>query len=467
MVVAKGNVGTFESVFKVQINDYEVPSTHYQFRANASDPTIPAGLEDIVQSVSLNDVRSDLRVDLKDRLNAKLKGKKRGRRVHLGPTSRSQTGLVGFTSGALKPSDLVGVYQLPSILNKHANPRLSGNGVTIAILAIGDFRDSDLKTFLSRTGVKRTAQIVRIPVGAANKSIDPEATLDVEWLSAAPGATVLVYDGADTDSATEQAIFQKMVQDNKADIISISFGGCELWYTQPLLQTDANIFRQAAAQGITVFAASGDTGAYPCYNRKYPTVFYPASDPSVTAVGGTTLHNNGAKRSSEVCWTGSGGGYSAQFGLPDYQKGVSTLTQQSKRGIPDVSFLADPAVPGYYLVMNGSDQQLSGGTSAGTPVAASLWALVLEDVGGGRLGAANPYLYAAYNSADRASMFFDVTKGANSGDGKIGQGLNAVPGWDACTGLGVPQGTNLAAWIKNHQSSPQPPPTQAMTAKKP
>jgi len=173
-------------------------------------------------------------------------------------------------------------------------------------------------------------------------------------------------------------------------------------------------------------------------------LFFPASSPWVTTVGGTQLAQLSLD-AAEVCSSYSGGGFSTIFDVPSYQESQVTsylnrtnLTTASAsrigRGYPDVSAVFGNDIP--YCLMNWLKWSKSGGTSAATPVVASMIALlnqVRANVGGPRLGFINPWLYWA--QANFPEAFNDVTTGSNSA--WLATGYPATSGWDACTGLGT------------------------------
>ena len=277
-----------------------------------------------------------------------------------------------------------------------------------------------------------------------------EITLDVEWAHAiAPDATidlVLARSSADTDilSATTYA-----VNNNLGDVISQSFGEAEACADPTLLTQEHQLFQQATTQGITLLASSGDMGAAQptCDGSSViPGVSTPASDPLVTAVGGTYLNASPVWGTyhGETAWNdkfgASGGGFSSIYARPSYQKGMFSSTH---RGLPDVAYNGD--VNGGVLVVWSSSglgpNQLFifGGTSAGSPQWAGITAIA-DQYFGTRLGSLNPAIYHAARH-NYAACFHDITAGSNTFDG-IG-GYNARQGWDPVTGWGTPDANAL------------------------
>ena len=191
--------------------------------------------------------------------------------------------------------------------------------------------------------------------------------------------------------------------------------------------------------GVTVLAASGDSGSTDGSSDGKPTVDFPASSPYVIGCGGTRLSLSGTKIISEVVWNdlssdegATGGGVSGFFALPTYQQTAGVPKSPSGfvgRGVPDVAGDADPET-GYSLIVDGSTAVI-GGTSAVAPLWAGLIALINQSRKQ-PVGFLNPLIYAATVE----SSFNDITVGDNDG-------YNAGKGWDACTGLGSPNGAKL------------------------
>jgi subtilase family serine protease len=286
-----------------------------------------------------------------------------------------------------------------------------------------------------------------------------ETTLDVEWAHAmAPGANIVLLTSPVNETEGVQGLPQFNTLENYAlghhlgQIISQSWAATENTLFTPaghqVFQRFEATYARAAAMHVTVLASTGDSGsANPKVNgTTYPfaTVNFPASSPLVTAVGGTSLHatTHGSYK-SETVWNsgggGTGGGISQHFGEPLYQRFLPASDQAllgGHRGIPDISWNADPSTPilvylsflgpknaGYYTI---------GGTSEGSPDWAGFTA-DLDQLAGHPLGLLNPYLYAL---GAAGIGFHDVTVGNNSVGGV--PGYSATPGWDPATGWGTP-----------------------------
>ncbi len=318
-----------------------------------------------------------------------------------------------------------------------------------------------------------------------------ETSLDVEWAhSIAPKANIL---NVTTNPAETQGVQgfpammnaeQYIVDNHLANVISQSFGSAEENFasTQALLNL-RHAFTAAAAGGVTVLASSGDSGTAnrsftPIKNPDtipFPTVQWPASDPLVTAVGGTYLCtdpitgtgvdatdppvNCQNQPNREIGWIDSGGGFSHVFGVPGYQASLPAGSTPigSMRGVPDVAYQAsartgalvydtapgdasgglscgpgNPCSAGWYVV---------GGTSSGCPQWAGLVAIA-DQIAGHGLGQIGQRLYALAAGPNYGQYFYDVTTGGNQTVPSV-PGYQSGPGWDPVTGLGTPNAALL------------------------
>ena len=256
--------------------------------------------------------------------------------------------------------------------------------------------------------------------------------------SLAPGAQIAVYFAPNTDQGFINAV-TAAVHDTKLkpSIISISWGGPENSWTAQARDALNSACQDAGTMGVTVLAASGDEGADD--GTGSPVVDFPAASPYVVGCGGTRLALAGTSIRSEQAWDelsanqgATGGGVSEVFALSSYQQSANVPAAPNGfagRGVPDVAADADPE-SGYQVVVDGQ-QTVIGGTSAVAPLWAGLLARINQALGK-NVGYVNPLLYAA----NAEGMFHDITAGSN-GD------YSAGPGWDACTGLGSPDGWAL------------------------
>jgi kumamolisin len=219
------------------------------------------------------------------------------------------------------------------------------------------------------------------------------------------------------------------------------------------------LWSQAAAEGITVCVSTGDDGSEAQIKDGRAHVNYPASDPSVLAVGGTTLHRKAGPTpaiASEIVWndgagSGTGGGISDYIAQPAWQNGIVppsiNPTHFQGRGIPDVAADADPKTG--YLTCSGGQFGVVGGTSASAPLWGALIALCNQELSTpqkpARVGNFNALLYSTIGPAQ---VLHDITKGNNDTDGLLSGNFAAKAGWDACTGWGTPDGQKLLNALK-------------------
>jgi len=267
--------------------------------------------------------------------------------------------------------------------------------------------------------------------------------LDIEVAgSIAPAAKIVVYFAPNTDQGFLDAI-TTAVHDttNQPSVISISWGSAESTWTAQAMTNFDEAFQAAAAIGVTVCIASGDSGSSDGVNDGQNHVDFPASDPFVLGCGGTSLQASNDQIVSETVWNdgsnggATGGGVSNVFPLPTWQDGFGVplpSVQAGGRGVPDVSGDADPDT-GYNIRVDG-ENAVFGGTSAVAPLWAGLVARINQKIGKS-IGYLNPLIYA---QSVEDSGFHDVTEGNNGA-------FSATQGWDPCTGLGSPDGAQLLA----------------------
>ena len=362
------------------------------------------------------------------------------------------------------PDEIRTAYSIQPLLDKGKD----GRGRTIVIVdayAVPGVA-ADLKAFDATFGLPDpTLRIVR-PQGANWDPKDPEqqgwageTDLDVQWAHAvAPGAKIVLVQAFSSDDADILKATAWAVDHNVGDVISQSFGEDERCVDPAIAAATHRVFQRATARGITLFASSGDQGsAQPtCDGSSYSkAVSSPATDPLVTAVGGTFLDTTlpAGTYVHESVWNESadfeaagGGGFSTLVRQPDYQEHV---VPGRTRAVPDIAydggilsgvicFFGDAATgndPGFFLV---------GGTSAGSPQWAGLAAIGAQ-VAHHRLGAINETLYELGRSRQATKVFHDVVDGDNTftfdaGGGSLVTipGYSAKRGWDAATGWGTP-----------------------------
>ncbi len=318
---------------------------------------------------------------------------------------------------------------------------LDGTGQEIGIVIDRFPNEADLLNFWTITGVPQQwsnisfVQVISGTIPAPNSQA-AEETLDTEWSSGiASGARVRVYATKTLSFVNIDRAYQRIISDLPARTglrqVSLSFGAPETQVAASQLQTDAQYFAAMANAGVTVFVSTGDNGSEPGSVLQVET---PSSDPSVIAVGGTSLAlNTDGSISTETAWSGTGGGVSQSSVRPAWQLGAG-LPAGTKRTVPDVAAPADPNT-GAKVIVNGQSWQY-GGTSWSAPMWAGFCALINQaraQAGLGSIGSMGAKLYPLLGS----SAFRDITKGSN---GDYTAGAN----YDLCTGLGSP---NLAALI--------------------
>jgi pseudomonalisin len=325
------------------------------------------------------------------------------------------------------PQDLWTAYQAPS--------SQTGQGQTIAILAQGDVShaQTDLVTF------EKTYHLPQVPwttvrTGPASGDLSGtgEWDLDTQYATGmAPGvSSLLVYTAPTTNDPDVLTEINRWVTDDRAPQASASWGECETQaQVTGLLAGGDKALAQAAAQGQTLFAASGDNGGFCSIGLPNgvpggePGLSFPASSPHAVAVGGTTLLTAIPRPLGEVAWVAGGGGVSLIETVPDYQRNAGGSFLALRRGAPDVAFDADE-LTGYQVISDGQTST-NGGTSASAPAWLGIWARAQGAHGGG-LGFANPIIYR-----EPASSFHDIVLGS-------AVPLVATPGWDYTTGRGTP-----------------------------
>jgi kumamolisin len=411
-VVLSGSVAQFNAAFKVQLQRMEHDSCSYRGRTGSIE--LPSSLQGVVEAVLGLDSRPQAAAHFRVRPAAS-------------------------TAASFTPTQVAALYAFPAA---------SGAGQCVALIELGGgFRPADLTAYFKGLGVvSPTVTAVSVdhaqntPTGDANGP-DGEVMLDIEVVGAiVPQASVAVYFAPNTDAGFLDAITTAIHDTtNKPSVISISWGGAESTWTAQAMTAMDEAFQVASTLGVTVCIASGDNGSSDGVTDGGEHVDFPASSPFALACGGTSLKAASSAISGEVVWNdgasggASGGGVSAFFAKPSWQGTLSAVTTRgtrtplSMRGVPDVAGDADPET-GYEVRVDGAASVL-GGTSAVAP----LWAALLtrlNQIAGKPAGLINPKLYSA------PAALRDITSGNNGG-------FAAAPGWDACTGLGSPDGAAL------------------------
>ncbi len=484
-IAFSGIAAQVNAAFQTSMHNYLVNGkVHY---AAAIEPSVPAAFAGVVTGIgALHNFAPHARsVQAKPRLTSSLTG-----------------------NHFIVPGDFATIYDVQTLYNSGFN----GSGQTIAIMGQTDLttdsnpgrngtpgavvngqqQQYDVVTFRNLAGLPaltssnfQTVLVTGVTDPGVVTADANEANLDVEWSGAvAPNANLIYVIDNPTTSNGAFGSLEWAVSNVKANIFSISYGECE-----PLASADKSALTtaaaQAAAQGQTIVAPSGDSGAADCDSNSPATqgiaVDFPASIPTVTAVGGTEFSADSANNADpsvptpywaastnditasalayipETAWndfsittpslSATGGGVSTFFPQPTWQTGLGVATG---RNVPDISFTASAEHDGYLVCSQSScvngyrdatnSFNVIGGTSAPTPSFAGIVALINQKMGANQ-GNINPVLYAQAASAPWA--FHDITTGNNmvacttgTGCTNGSLGYSAGPGYDLVTGLG-------------------------------
>jgi len=482
--------------FGAEIHHYLVNGVlHY---ANASEPVVPAALAPLVQSIGgLHDFGPH----------------PHHVRIPWNPAVRPGY-KYGASSQALSPADLAAIYDITPLTSGGGGSvpaGYTGDGHLQTVVVIGgsDITFSDLALYRTSFGLAPNNSLIVVHPDAApgitHDSFTTEATLDLEMVSAmAPAAQLVLDSDANVWNALTDA-----VDNARGQIVSMSFGDCESSFSPANVTSIRGTAQEANAQGMTLIASSGDSGAAGCDAgtitgggaRQGLAVNLPAAFPEVTAVGGTEFNDgdgtywgtaNGAAGGTalgyipEVVWNdstatlalspatlaASGGGVSSIFTTqPSWQTGFG---DSSGRNVPDVALAASGSHDGYVIAMGGAlttaggSPYTVGGTSAAAPVFAGIVALLNQYLGVGPAeGNINPALYSIAGGSSYATAFHDITAGDNivpcvaattgcPGDAPQQYGYNAGAGYDEATGLGSVDVYVLAGvWETNQGWAPQ------------
>ncbi len=426
VVVLSGTAEQFCKAFNVELHHMVLAGGSY--RGREGDVHLPQELDGIVLAV--------LGLDNRSQANPHFRVRPRLGNIGWRPARAAATSFL--------PTKLASLYDFPEG---------TGQGECVAIIELGGgFRPDDLDAYFQELGLATpTVQAVSVdhatnaPTGDGNGP-DGEVMLDIEVVGAiAPQASIAVYFAPNTDAGFLNAITTAIHDPlRKPSVISISWGGPESSWTAQAMTAMDSAFQTAAALGVSVCVACGDNGSSDGVTDGADHVDFPASSPFALACGGTSVTAGSKGLEAEKVWNNgvgngaTGGGVSSFFPLAAWQQGLQTVnakgqkTALGKRGVPDVAADADPET-GYRVRVDGADTVI-GGTSAVAPLWAGLIAL-LNQAAGKPAGYLNPLLYR------HAAAFNDITVG-NNGD------FSAATGWDACTGLGSPDGVKLQTALR-------------------
>ncbi len=456
-VIVAGTVDAMSKAFGVQLHRFESPDKG-SYRGREGFIHMPDDLADIVEGVFGLD-------------NRKIGGRNTvaaPERVVPGANLRMPNhALSGVNTGDPPNTSVLTVPQIAQLYNFPSN---NAAGQTIGILEMGGgYQPADIQTFFTKQGLSKPT-LTDIGIDGSSNSpggpADGEVVLDICVAGAvAQGASIAVYFAPGTQQGWVDAITRAVHPspgDPAPSVISISWyitdGDDEATYTNRGV-TKAEIsavsaaFKDAAALGITVLVACGDTGADSKVGDGHAHVQYPGSDPWITSCGGTTVGNVSGSSFTEIVWndtffggsTGAtGGGISDFFAVPDYQNGAGVPASVNPgarhgRGVPDIAANASPN-SGYDIWVGGSKIGGGGnGTSAVSPLYSGLIA-VCNAALGQNVGFLNSLLYALNGTG----VVRDIADGNNNALNGA-PGYTSVGGWDACTGLGVIEGNAFLA----------------------
>jgi subtilase family serine protease len=404
LVNVTGSVASIERAFHLALGVYRHPTEDRTFYAPDREPTadLPVALWHVtgLDNFSLPHplgIRQDL----------------------AGVTAH---GIGSGPGGSFLASDMRAAY--------YGGTALTGAGQSAGLLEFLGYNESDVVAYFSNTLQTLTTSVVGVSVDGSSLSCtgscdDTEQVIDIEMvIGMAPGLDdVYVY----VSDTSDVAIFNRMATDNKAKVLACTWG-----WSPADPSSDDPIFQEFAAQGQSLFVASGDSGAY----KSRSTDVYPADDAYVTSVGGTALTTKsaGGAWKSETCWLDSGGGISPnKIPIPGYQDGLDGVNGASKvyRNSPDVALNAQ----GYYACYDGTCATGWGGTSFAAPLWAGYIALADQRAAKNALspvGFINPAIYAIGEGPDYDTDFHDITSGGS-----------CATGYDLATGWGSPKGVNL------------------------
>ena len=426
-VFVSGTAADYTRAFGAEIAVYQHDGGTYRGRTGSL--TVPADLAPLVEGIFGIDDRPVAQPHF---------------RVKVAPNS---PGVVAHAAAAsFLPTQIARFYDFPA--------DATGAGETIGIIELGGgFRPADITAYFKQLGIK-PPKVTPVLVDHAknhpttSNSADGEVMLDILVAGAvAPAANIAVYFAPNTDAGFLDALTLAIHdQTNKPSVISISWGGPESNWTAQAMTSFDEALQTAAALGVTVTAAAGDSGSSDGATDGKAHVDFPASSPHILATGGTFISVTGDTIASESVWNESsggagGGGISDFFPLPAYQASAGVPPSANPgahvgRGVPDVAGDADPQ-SGYQVRVDGHDLVI-GGTSAVAPLWAGLIALFNQKLGH-PVGFLNPLIYAA--PVKGSGAFNDILVGNNGA-------YKATTGWDACTGWGSPVGTTLLARLQ-------------------
>jgi len=421
LVDIEGPVAQIERAFHMTMGVYQHPTENRTFYSPDREPSLALSVP-VLHIAGLNNFSIPRSLLMRAPTAAAIHGNATGS----GP------------NGAYRPSDMRAAY--------YGGTALTGSGQSVGLVEFDGYEMADVTGDMGGEAI--TVPITNILVdggSAASDGDDTEQALDIaQAIGMAPGMTsvrVYIAPGTSAIGVGDVDIFNQMAIDNISKSLSCSFG----WNPDDTSSNDP-IFMEFAAQGQTLFVASGDAGPYTGSNA---TDFsFPAEDVNVVAVGGTDLNTNGAGGpwESETAWVDSSGGPADNgFALPSYQTGIANASNGASSTIRDLPDVAAEANFDNIACDDGTcTDNETGGTSYASPRWAGFIALVNQQSvanGSSTVGFINPAIYTIGKGANFDSDFHDITSGdAENSARKI---FDAVVGYDLVTGWGSPNGQNL------------------------
>jgi kumamolisin len=457
----EGTIKNIEAAFGAHLSEYEHP-TYGRFRGREGSLSVPNGMVGIIKAVFGLDTRHVGNPRYRRGNDISLAWNKSIAK-HRG-TGRSRTtilaNLANHWPGTFFPPQVAALYDYPAT---------DGAGQNIAVFVfnsdphMGGYNRDALQTYFSAVLGGSMPTITDVVVHGPGNSPGPDTTasgdkgdvsgevmLDMCIVGAlVPKAHLFVYFTEFNTRGWVDALHDAITDKNNVSVISISYGNPEddpdgLW-TAAEIGVVNEAFEAASARGVTVCVASGDDGSGDG-EKTGAHVDFPASSPYVWGVGGTKLvatSSTAPEIASEIVWNedrlgdgAGGGGISSLFTKPAYQDGVNVPPSinpphQIGRGAPDAAAVADPITALVVMHVNGKHLDPVGGTSAAAPLWASLIVRINQAMGA-RCGFLNEVIYTKFANG----VLRDITVGNNGS-------YAAATGWDACTGLGAPDGIAL------------------------
>jgi kumamolisin len=451
--VVEGTIGDISKAFKVQLDEYDHPDLGH-YRGRSGKIYLPAKVYGVIEGV----------FGLDDRPVGKPRFRRRRSRA-----MALQAGVNPYP-GCFFPTQAAALYNFPTAYD--------GTGQNVAVFAFngpnkkqqGGYSLPALQEYFTKILNLKTPAITDVVVQGPGNDPGPdtqasnsqgdatgEVMLDMCTVGAiSPGAHIYMYFSEFTSKGWVDILHSAITGPNQISVISNSYGNPEQDPNSAWSKMGVSVVNQAleaaVAKGITVFSAAGDDGSSD-EGKGGPEVDFPASSPYVMGVGGTRLvASPGAKPviTGETVWNdllqgngAGGGGISVVFSKPSWQDGVKVppsvvAPHTIGRGVPDVAAVADPDTALVVMHVDGKSLDAIGGTSAAAP----LWAALIARINQG-LGASCGFLNTLLYTKFATGVLRDITTGNNGA-------YSAGPGWDACTGLGSPDGDKLLAALSGH-----------------